>query len=180
MFSKVVISFILGVISWTLAEYLLHRFMGHELNGFFKKFIFRKEHLKHHYKKHYFARTIDKVLTCIGIGPVVFILAYAFISIELSLVFTTSFLGMYFVYELIHRRIHTHEPKHFYARFMRAHHFYHHHIDPSMNHGVTVAFWDRVFGTFVKANLDDVYSLEKSGESYEDSIMECKRNQGLC
>ena len=44
---------------------------------------------------------------------------------------------------------------------MRAHHFYDHYVESSVNHGVTVAFWDRVSGTFVKANLDDVYSLEK-------------------
>ena len=120
---KVIISIILGAALWTLAEYILHRFLGHELRGF---------------------------------------------------------LAMYFAYELTHRRLHTREPSHAYAKFMRAHHFHHHHVQPSANHGFTIAIWDRVFGTFVKANLDDVYSLEKSGEAYEDSIMECKRNQGLC
>ena len=105
-----------------------------------------------------------------------------FVSFILGALFSfyDKFFSDVFFYELIHRRIHTNEPKHCYAKFMRAHHFYHHHVESSVNHGFTVAFWDRVSGTFVKANLDDVYSLEKSGDSYEDSIVECKRNQGLC
>lgn len=173
MFLTYFFTIIVGAISWTFAEYVLHRFLGHELKGLNRKFVFYREHNRHHYRKNYFARTQDKILTCVGIGPVVFGLSYFLFSLNIAVVYTISFLGMYFVYELIHRRMHTHRAPHAYARRMRAHHFYHHHKDPRVNHGVTTAFWDRVFGTFVKANIDEVYSLEKIGEVYENRVVEC-------
>jgi sterol desaturase/sphingolipid hydroxylase (fatty acid hydroxylase superfamily) len=152
LFIQVFVTIILGAMGWTLAEYLLHRFLGHELKGFFRKTLFHKEHTKHHHKRNYFASTRDKLLTCLGAGPVVFALSFLVTNFLLASVFTASFLAMYFVYELIHRRLHVAAPAHFFAANMRAHHFYHHFVDETMNHGVTTAFWDRIFGTYVKAH----------------------------
>jgi 4-hydroxysphinganine ceramide fatty acyl 2-hydroxylase len=59
---------------------------------------------------------------------------------------------MYFIYEITHRRFHIKEPLIRYGLRMRKHHFYHHFTNPKINHGVTTAFWDRVFGTFEKTN----------------------------
>lgn len=148
----ITLAIILGAASWTLTEYCLHRFLGHELKGAFRKFIFFKEHMKHHHKKDYFASTRDKLLTAYGIGPAVFTVTYFAVGSLFATVFTASFLAMYYVYEVIHRRLHVVAPKHSYAGKMRAHHFYHHFVDERMNHGVTTAFWDRVFGTYVKTN----------------------------
>lgn len=143
---------ILGALAWTLTEYFLHRFLGHELKGVFRKFIFFKEHTKHHHKKDYFASTRDKLLTAFGIGPVVFAVTYFAVDTLFACVFTGGFLAMYYVYEIVHRRLHIIAPKHSYAGKMRAHHFYHHFVDERKNHGVTIAFWDRIFGTYVEAS----------------------------
>lgn len=165
---------ILGAASWTLTEYFLHRFLGHELKGAFRKFIFWKEHTKHHHKKDYFASTRDKLLTAFGIGPIVFALTYFAVNTLFASVFTVGFLAMYYVYEIVHRRLHVVAPKHSYAGKMRAHHFYHHFVDERMNHGVTIAFWDRVFGTYVKAEhipIPKKFSLDWISElSSEDDF----------
>lgn len=149
----ILIATILGAMGWTVTEYLLHRFLGHELKGLFRKFLFFKEHMKHHHKKDYFASTKDKLLTAFGIGPVVFALTYFVGNLLFASVFTASFLGMYYVYEVVHRRLHEVAPKHAFAGKMRAHHFYHHFVDERMNHGVTTAFWDKVFGTYKEAKF---------------------------
>lgn len=35
------------------------------------------------------------------------------------------------------------------------------HYCSSLSHGITIGIWDREFGTFVKADMLEVYSLEK-------------------
>ncbi|HQD13549.1 MAG TPA: sterol desaturase family protein, partial [Chitinophagales bacterium] len=61
--------------------------------------------------------------------------------------------GMYFLYEYTHRVFHIREPLIRYGLKMRKHHFYHHFGNPKLNHGVTTAFWDRVFGTYTKPDV---------------------------
>lgn len=147
----ILLTILFGAMTWTLVEYCLHRFLGHELKGVFRKFIFFKEHTKHHHKKDYFASTRDKLLTAFAIGPVVFAFSFLVGGKLIAFIYTASFLGMYYVYEVVHRRLHIVAPKHSFAAKMRAHHFYHHFVDERMNHGVTTAFWDRVFGTYIKS-----------------------------
>lgn len=149
----VIFYFILGMIFWTFSEYMLHRFLGHVPKSPFNRTRFHKEHTKHHFIRDYFALNIDKLLTCIAFGPVVFFISYFLVSKEFATFFTIGFLVMYFVYELIHRNLHVRKPTHRYAAFMRVHHFYHHFGDEQMNHGVTSPVWDVVFGTYVKVNL---------------------------
>ena len=57
-------------------------------------------------------------------------------------------LAFYGVYEVFHRREHTHAGVGRYGRWARAHHFHHHFVDPRSNHGVTSPLWDHVFGTY--------------------------------
>ena len=154
----IIATLIAGIASWTLMEYLLHRFLGHTPRKYLVRTRFYKEHSKHHYIKNYFAKTLDKVLTLLAIGPLSYFIAQNIVSPLYATVFTLGFVGMYCCYEIVHRRMHVVPPPHSYAAKMRAHHFYHHDIDESMNHGVTVAIWDRVFGTYVKPEADFLYS----------------------
>jgi sterol desaturase/sphingolipid hydroxylase (fatty acid hydroxylase superfamily) len=145
-----ILSFIAGAIFWSLAEYLLHRFLGHSLHIVKLKTKFYKEHANHHFIKNYYASATDKILSCVAFGPIVFIGTFFIIGPMNAFIFTGGFLSMYMVYEIIHYRLHAVAPTHFFAAKMRAHHFFHHYGDPSKNHGVTSFFWDYVFGTYVK------------------------------
>ena len=58
-----------------------------------------------------------------------------------------GFVAMYLLYELVHRRLHTHAPRSRYGHWARRHHLYHHFKRPHLNHGVTTPLWDWVFGT---------------------------------
>lgn len=57
-------------------------------------------------------------------------------------------IGFYGVYELMHRRDHTHAGFTAYGRWLRRHHFRHHLVDARTNFGVTSPIWDVVFGTY--------------------------------
>jgi sterol desaturase/sphingolipid hydroxylase (fatty acid hydroxylase superfamily) len=54
----------------------------------------------------------------------------------------------YFAYEYQHASAHLRAPRNRYEAFVRRHHFHHHFGAPMANHGVSVAVWDKVFGTF--------------------------------
>jgi len=53
----------------------------------------------------------------------------------------------YGLYEWTHAMCHLKPPHNRYQRWVRQHHFEHHFGHPMENHGVTVGWWDRLFGT---------------------------------
>ncbi|MDX2003495.1 MAG: sterol desaturase family protein [Chitinophagales bacterium] len=140
----VISSLILGITAWTLAEYLLHRFLGHEHKG---RNFFKDEHATHHSVANYFAPAYKKIVAALIAGCVLFFSISMVLPGSLVLSFLIGFFGMYGVYEITHYRFHTAHPFRIFI-FLRKHHFYHHFHNPSKNHGVTTRLWDRVFGTF--------------------------------
>jgi len=131
-----------GAFAWTLAEYILHRGFGHKKG----KNPFTVEHLAHHADHSYFAPTWKKALITVAVVTVVapFLLWGAG---AVGLAGVLGFVAMYLMYELVHRRLHTHAPVTRYGRWARRHHLYHHFKRPHLNHGVTTPLWDWVFGT---------------------------------
>jgi sterol desaturase/sphingolipid hydroxylase (fatty acid hydroxylase superfamily) len=133
-----------GVLGWSLAEYLLHRFYGHHARG---RNEFSREHLRHHARRLYFATASKKaaaavpVLGALGAGA-------TWAAGTAGLAFGASFAAAYVGYEALHRRLHTHGPRGPYGRWARRHHFHHHFGNPWANHGVTSPLWDVVFRTW--------------------------------
>lgn len=140
----VILAFVIGIIFWTLAEYLLHRFLGHEHKG---KNFFKAEHSMHHSVANYFAPAYKKATAALVVSSVLLLLFSVVVPFMVSLAFIVGFVGMYGVYEVTHYRYHSANPVKALL-FLRKHHFYHHFHNPRKNHGVTTRFWDRVFGTF--------------------------------
>jgi sterol desaturase/sphingolipid hydroxylase (fatty acid hydroxylase superfamily) len=142
---QVVVSTVIGSIAWTLLEYVLHRWLGHDPRT--RPNPFAAEHVRHHSEGNYFAPTYKKVIVGLVITPLVAIPAVAVAGFAVGLAFVAGFVTMYVTYEVVHRRDHTHPGIGAYGRFLRRHHFYHHFVDPGTNHGVTSPAWDWVFGT---------------------------------
>jgi hypothetical protein len=133
-----------GAVSWTAAEYALHRFAMHELRG---RGLPSVEHLKHHADVTYFSPTSKKLASAAGTTTVVYPLAAAVTGRRWATAFTGGLLAMYFAYEAIHRRIHTHPPVNRYGRWTRRNHLQHHFGSPMRNFGVTTPVWDALFRT---------------------------------
>jgi len=136
--------FLFGAASWTLVEYLLHRFGMHALKG---RGLASREHLRHHAHRGYYATAVQK-----GISAAAFLALLApGLVLALSPVLAASacagFVVAYLGYEWLHRRAHTHAPRSAYGRWLRIHHFRHHFETPLANLGVTTALWDGLFGT---------------------------------
>ena len=134
----------LGALLWTLAEYLLHRFVFH---GASAKRLGAREHRRHHAEVDYFAPWWQKALAAVAVFVVMLPLATLAAGPALGLAFTLGFNGMYLTYEVLHRRAHTHAPRGPYGRWRRRNHFAHHFQDPRRGQGVTTPLWDVVFGT---------------------------------
>ena len=137
-------AFLLGAIGWTLAEYMLHRFVFH---GRSARGPGAKEHRRHHAQADYFAPARQKAAAAVAAIAIVLPLSSAFVGVASGAAFTLGFVAMYILYEILHRRAHTHPPRNRYGRWRRKNHFAHHFADPRLAQGVTTPFWDNVFGT---------------------------------
>lgn len=143
---KPLIAFLIGIMSWPLLEYLLHRFLGHDLK---LKTLFKKEHTRHHAETNYFAPLSYKLLAAIPICTVTVLLVGLITkSWVYGISFTVGFIAMFTVYEWFHWSIHAKAPKTKMGLRLRKHHLAHHFHNPKMNHGVTTMLIDRLAGTY--------------------------------
>lgn len=133
-----------GAAGWTLVEYVLHRFVFH---GTSATRLGAKEHRRHHAQADYFAAWWQKALAAGAATAILLPLALAVGGSVTGLTFTAGFIGMYLLYEILHRRAHTRPPRGAYGRWRRRNHFAHHFVDPRRGQGVTSPVWDLVFAT---------------------------------
>ena len=133
-----------GVVLWTLLEYVLHRFVFHDrILGAQAA----KEHILHHAKVDYFAHWTMKVAVAVPVLSVVMGLSSLAVGWQLGTSVPLGVLAGYTFYEVLHRRIHVSAPWGAYGRLARHHHLLHHFGHSDLNHGVTSPIWDVVFGT---------------------------------
>jgi len=148
-FLTLLLALLVGAFAWTLAEYVLHRVVFHELP---RAALGAREHRQHHAQPDYFAPAWQKALAALVVTG----LAWPGISFAvgptIGAVFMAGFMSMYFAYEVLHRRCHTHPPRGAYGRWRRRNHFAHHFADPRRGHGVTTPLWDHVFGTALRVD----------------------------
>ncbi|MBI5608749.1 MAG: sterol desaturase family protein [Deltaproteobacteria bacterium] len=140
---------VLGMATWTLAEYGLHRFLGHDRRTWPNPFA--AEHTRHHSEGNYFAPARVKVAVGLAVVTMLTAAASLLVGTTLGAIYSASFTVMYAAYEVQHRRMHTHAGRGRWFRLLRRHHFHHHFANPKSNHGVTSPLWDVLFGTYEPA-----------------------------
>lgn len=138
--------FLLGGLFWTLAEYFLHRFVMHAMRG---RGIASREHLQHHAVRGYYATALQKGASAVVFLAILFPVLHLAAGAAAAVSFCAGFVTVYLLYEFLHRRAHTHPPRGTYGRWLRRNHTLHHFAVPRANMGVSVPWWDRVFGTSV-------------------------------
>jgi sterol desaturase/sphingolipid hydroxylase (fatty acid hydroxylase superfamily) len=134
-----------GGAMWTLGEYVMHRFVMHELRG---RGLPSREHLRHHAE-------YDSVLESwwfawagiVGLG-IALGANVARLAGPAGWALGVGWVAGYGFYDWIHYRAHRRPIAHPYERWVRRHHFHHHFGHPTVNHGVTSPLWDKVFGTY--------------------------------
>lgn len=126
-----------GILTWPAAEYLLHRFLGHELAY---RSLFKREHQTHHSVKDFFAPGYYKIAAAAAVMAILYFLGA-------PLLYSGSFVLMYLFYEWTHYSFHQYPPKTNWGRTMRKHHFAHHFMHAKSNYGVTTNWFDRLGNT---------------------------------
>jgi len=141
----ILISLICGAITWSFAEYVLHRWVGHSKGS---QTQFARQHRQHHAQVHYFAPLALKLWRASQVIGLLALATGLVLGLSQGLAFSAGFAFAYLGYEWVHYSLHTYAPHTAYGRWARRHHFFHHFHRPASNHGVTTPLWDVVFGTY--------------------------------
>ncbi|MBP1841387.1 sterol desaturase family protein [Formosa algae] len=143
--------FMFGIVFWTFAEYILHRYVFHWVTeaAWSKRF-----HFIMHGSHHEFPRDKDRLLMPpvpgLIMASILFGLFYMVFWVlgmtPLVYGFFPGFFSGYLMYSFVHRATHVMRPP---KRFKKLwlHHSLHHYKYPDKAFGVSNRFWDRVFGT---------------------------------
>lgn len=128
-----------GLIFWSLAEYLLHRFVLHGLQPF------RRWHEEHHRRPRALisAPLLVSGSLVAGLDVLPALLIGVWQGLALALGFTLGYLG----YALLHHGLHQGGARAGWMRQRRRWHALHHGSAAAVCYGVSTTFWDHVFGT---------------------------------
>ena len=154
MVEQVILAGLAGAATWTFLEYVIHRWLGHDVR--LRPNPFAMEHIRHHSQGDYFAPTWKKVVITAIVGAVLTPIAIKVTNPVVGPSYVAGLLLFYTAYEVVHRRMHTHAGIGSYGRWLRRHHFYHHFVNPDMNHGIISPVWDIVFRTYRPVGTIDV------------------------
>ena len=142
-----ILLFVGGLVTFTLVEYLIHRYTFHmEPNTPTKERLQYVLHGVHHdYPK-------DK--TRLAMPPLVslvlasfFFLLYRLILGQPGIPFTAGFVAGYATYLCVHYSVHAFPPPKNFLRHLWIHHALHHYQQPNAAYGVSSPLWDLFFRT---------------------------------
>ncbi|RFC53128.1 sterol desaturase family protein [Brumimicrobium aurantiacum] len=152
--------FAIGFLSWTLAEYLMHRFLYHKIkDASYDKGIQYLFHGIHHRYPTDNDRMILPVIPSLFIAALFLGLFYLIFQSE-ALVFGAGFLIGYLVYMTIHWTIHKFSPpKNKFLSWWWNHHNIHHYQQHDKAFGVSTPIWDIIFRTMPEKNRRTVTIL---------------------
>lgn len=135
-----------GYLSWTLAEYMMHRFLYHKSSdgSYNSRFKYMFHGVHHEYPNDSERLVLPPVPSLIIAA--VFLGVFYLAMNDWAFIFGTGFLWGYLSYMNVHFIIHKYEaPARF--NFWWKHHTIHHFQQHDRAYGVTTSLWDRVFGT---------------------------------
>lgn len=153
-----------GVLGWTLAEYVKHRFFDHEDAG----------HLAHHRapledirisKGGRQAVAVARNALLLSAPGTLGALALDRAAGGAALAGAGGFLAGYAAYRIVHVACHELPMRHPVAAHLKRHHAIHHFRDEAANFGITTSLWDHVFGTAWKAEAGRGEALDGEGRS---------------
>jgi sterol desaturase/sphingolipid hydroxylase (fatty acid hydroxylase superfamily) len=141
--------FALGIVTWSLAEYLLHRFVFHfQPDTRWGRRLHFIIHGVHHDYPHDPMRLVMPPSVSVPLAILTFLGFSALLGPDWSLPFFAGFLVGYLVYDMTHYHLHHHRSSNRLSLALRRYHYRHHFQQSSRGFGVTTPLWDKVFRTF--------------------------------
>ena len=145
--------FFFGLFFWTLAEYLLHRFVFHyKPRTPTQEKIFYLFHGIHHHQPQCKTRLVMPPVVSIPMASVFFGLFYLLFGVVLGVPYwagfiISGFLIGYLAYDITHYATHHWSMRNGIWKMLKRHHMRHHYKTPNQRFGVSSPLWDFVFGT---------------------------------
>ena len=151
---QAVVYIVLGLFTWTFAEYVLHRFPFH--NPTTKepwKFLSSGQHMLHHEIPNH----PDYVAAPLMMSFVIYVVLISLVllmtqNLAITLLWGSGFAVGYLVYEGSHYYAHHGKGQSGFLAYLKRYHLIHHFKDSNNYYGVTSPIWDMVFRTKPKYN----------------------------
>jgi sterol desaturase/sphingolipid hydroxylase (fatty acid hydroxylase superfamily) len=137
----------LGVLAWTLEEYLIHRFLFHypARSATGKRLVYAA-HQGHHVDPKDRAYVTASPLVSVPVSLVSLAIVWAIVG-PYAAPLVAGFWLAYLYYEYVHYSVHNRRRYVLWTNEQRKRHFRHHFKHPHLEFGVTIPLWDYVFGT---------------------------------
>lgn len=152
-FLGILIAFLVGLFLWTLAEYLLHRFVFHfHAKKPALQRVFFLLHGIHHTQPQSKTRLVMPPVVSIPLAFVFYGLFQLFIGKILGGGYLvgpifSGFISGYMFYDLTHYATHHFPMRRGIWKALKRHHMRHHYKSPDLRFGVSSPLWDYVFDT---------------------------------
>jgi sterol desaturase/sphingolipid hydroxylase (fatty acid hydroxylase superfamily) len=139
-------SCILGLLAWTLTEYIMHRFVFHfEPKSAVGKRLHFLFHGVHHDYPNDAMRLVLPPSMSIPLATGFYFLFHALLPVTYMDGFFATFLAGYLVYDISHYALHHSKFNNRFWKKLKHHHMQHHYADPTKGYGVSSALWDKIF-----------------------------------
>jgi sterol desaturase/sphingolipid hydroxylase (fatty acid hydroxylase superfamily) len=156
-FGETAALFVAGVLIWSLAEYVLHRYVFHWMSdtpwG-------RRIHFVLHGVHHDYPNDKDRLVMPLGaslpLGVLFYLMYYFTVGPVLGEAMYAGMALGYMTYDGTHYAVHHFKQRTRLGRWIRRHHMLHHHADHSGGFGVSSPLWDLVFRTMPAPKRRDV------------------------
>lgn len=137
-----------GVVTWTFAEYVLHRWVFHWTND---TAWGKRVHFLLHGVHHDFPNDKDRLVMPLLTSTPLAVIFYSLFCFSLGQTWGEPlFVGFtfgYLCYDGTHYAVHHFKQTSRIGKFIKRHHMLHHHADHSGGFGVSSPLWDFVFRT---------------------------------
>jgi len=139
--------FLLGFISFTFVEYLVHRYVYHlsTHTEARKRFQYNAHGVHHEFPKDKDRLAMPPLLS-ITVATILLLL-FRLVMGDLTFAFLPGFLVGYAFYLAVHYMVHIFQPPKNFLRALWVNHSVHHYKDGDIVFGVSSPLWDYVFGT---------------------------------
>lgn len=144
--------FLAGILSWSLFEYIIHRFIFHFIAESKKasKIVYIIHGNHHEYprdKQRLMMPAVPSMMLALVIFIATYIIAYAAGAAEKAFAFFPGFIVGYLLYGTMHYAIHACNPPFKWMKPLWRNHHMHHYKGDDKGFGVSSTLWDHVFGT---------------------------------
>ena len=159
--TTVVAVFLAGTLSFTFAEYLIHRWVYHPPHGSSERY---KEVM---YNAHGFHHDYPKDKKRLAMPPIVAVIVstvllgvFRLVLGDYSFSFLAGFVVGYAMYLVVHYTVHMYPPPKNFLKALWVNHALHHYSEDDVLFGVSQPLWDYVFGTLPKSDRDRRKAVE--------------------